>query len=465
MGRFFVVKKRVNRYRFTFFESELCSGRKPHFPHSRPSSNEYPAEEYLHQGSDPGNGPMRATLLLIPILLTAVLTGCTTILPPDLPPLPSMAQPYVKVVTIPLPVVASSPNEGVTYGALSAFLLHNDKDEITTLIAPQVNHNDNFGTTATLYGAFYPSPARSFEMNLSKSSHVNEDYELRVRDQGQQLELNAFLYGFTDGSARFFGFRSDSSAAKESNFGDRELGFTFSAGYPILDHTQLFVGDRYRDVRVVKGAVRKLPFIRDAFPQEEVPGSGGFRTHAQMMALVYSTLDSQAMPSTGVRARVMAEASLASLGSSAGFQHYEAEFKGFYPVSDARFISAGRLAYSQTRGENVPFLERSALGGETSLRGYGRNRFVDSSYLLCNLEQRIRLFRWEVFGVRADWELAPFLDIGGVMESLGDLKGKNLELNPGIGFRAVVRPNILGRIDVGFSSEGPAVFVGLGYPF
>jgi hypothetical protein len=29
----------------------------------------------------------------------------------------------------------------------------------------------------------------------------------------------------------------------------------------------------------------------------------------------------------------------------------------------------------------------------------------------------------------------------------------------------VVRPNIVGRIDVGVGREGPAVFVGLGYPF
>ena len=411
---------------------------------------------------------MRATLLLLPILLAAALTGCTSHMPPDMLPVPSMVQPNVKVVTVPLPVIASSPNEGVTYGGLSAFLLHNDKDEIATLIAPQVNHNENFGTTASLYGAFYPSRERSFELNLSKSTEVNQAYELRVRDQtlmGEQLELNALLYGFTDGSARFFGFSSDSSPVTESNFGDRELGFTLSAGYPILDHTQLFVGERFRQVRIVKGAVQKLPFMGDVYPQGQVPGSGGFTAHAQMMSLVYSTLDSPFMPISGVRARVTVETSLISLGSSADYRRYEAELKGFYPVSEARFVSVGRLAYSQTRGATVPFLERSALGGETSLRGYGRNRFVDSSYLLCNLEQRIRLFRWEVFGVRADWELAPFLDVGGVMESLGDLKGRNIEFNPGLGFRAVVRPNILGRIDVGFSSEGPAVFVGLGYPF
>ena len=113
----------------------------------------------------------------------------------------------------------------------------------------------------------------------------------------------------------------------------------------------------------------------------------------------------------------------------------------------------------------MPFLERSILGGETTLRGYGRNRFIDSSYLLLNLEERIQLFRWEVFNVRADWELAPFVDLGSVMEYLNKASTKSFEFNPGVGFRAVVRPNIVGRVDIGIGREGPSVFVGLGYPF
>lgn len=65
----------------------------------------------------------------------------------------------------------------------------------------------------------------------------------------------------------------------------------------------------------------------------------------------------------------------------------------------------------------------------------------------------------------ADWEIAPFLDVGAVMESLDKISGSDVELNPGIGFRAVVRPNIIGRVDLGIGKDGPAVFVGLWYPF
>ncbi|TGU74949.1 hypothetical protein E4633_05690 [Geomonas terrae] len=410
---------------------------------------------------------MRAFSILFSILFS-LLAGCTSFIPSTVLPTSSPAQPYTKMVTIPLPVIATSPNEGVTYGALTAFLLHNEKDEVSALFAPQLNQNENFGTTGTIYGAMYPSPLRSIEFNLSKSTRVNEDYEVRVRDQHlmeQKLELNAFLYSFTDGSARFFGFGSESKAVDETNFADREYGFTASAGYPILTNTILFLGDRVRKLTVDEGAVKKLQYLRDHFTVDEIPGSDGFATHAQSISVVYSTLDAPAMASSGVRARLTLEGSLAGLGSTAGFGRYEGELKGFFPVPDTRFISAGRVAFGQTRGSSIPFLERSILGGENTLRGFGKNRFIDNSYVLCNLEERIRLFRWEVFDVRADWELAPFVDIGGVMDSFGDLRVGNLEVNPGVGFRAVVRPNILGRIDVGFGKDGAAVFVGLGYPF
>ena len=413
-----------------------------------------------------GKGTMRAIKFILIILAAAILNGCTSYLPSGQFPLPAMAQESVKVVTIPLPVIASSPNEGITYGALGAFLLHNSKDEISTLIAPQINYNDNFGTSVTVYGAFYPSAFRSYELNLSKSTKVNSDYELKLRDQtlmDQKLELNAFLFDFHDGSARFFGFQSRSSTANETNYDDEEIGFTFSAGYPVLANTQLILGERYKEVSIGQGAVKSVPSFLPRY--QHVPGSDGFSAHAQMLSLVYSTLDSLVIPTTGIRAKASVEVSASALGSSANYRHYEGEVKGFFPLMDARFISVGRVSYNQTLGQDVPFLERSILGGETTLRGYGRNRFIDNSYLLCNLEERIRLFRWEVFGVRADWELAPFVDLGSVMKSLDQATNTSFEFNPGIGFRAVINPNIIGRIDVGVGHDGPAVFVGLGYPF
>lgn len=407
---------------------------------------------------------------ILPLLLL-LLTGCTYMTPRKYLPPPITNESFddpVKTVVIPLPVIATSPNEGITLGALTAFLLHNAKDEVSTLVAPQVNYNQYFGATFSLYGAFFPSPDRSWEFNLSKSTTVNQDYEVKFRDKSMmdgRLEWFVFPYVFSDGSARFYGFQSDSKLDNETNYADEEYGITATVGYNLTEHLQIQFGERIRKVSIGRGAVKVLPFIRDRYNDLIVPGINGFTAHAQKLALIYSTLDSREMPTKGIYLKASVESSLKALGSSADYRHYEAEAKGYFPLADARYITVGRLVYNQTLGSRVPFLERSILGGENTLRGYGRNRFIDSSYLLLNLEERIRLFRWRLFNVNTDWELAPFIDLGAVTECLDRLKTRNFEFNPGIGFRAVVRPNIVGRVDIGFGNEGPAVFVGLGYPF
>ncbi|MDD2899914.1 MAG: BamA/TamA family outer membrane protein [Desulfuromonadaceae bacterium] len=411
---------------------------------------------------------------IIPVILctlVSLLVGCTSHIPREYShPLltGNSSEETIKLVTVPLPVIAASPNEGITYGALTAFLAHNRDEEVVTLMAPQVTYNAAFGVTASLYGAFYPTAGRNIEMNISQSGHVNYDYELRVRDTSllnNKLELNGFLFMLADGSSRFFGFNSSSSPQMETNYANNEFGYNLSGGYQVGKHFQLSVGDRFRDVSIRPGAFRRLPDIKDKFSSATVPGIDGFTTHALRISLSYSTLDNRDMPAYGGYSRITFEPTLKSLGGAANYRHYEVEAKGYIPVSNSRYISVFRLMYNQTIGDDVPFLEQSILGGESTLRGYGRNRFIDNSFLLCNIEERIRLFRWEVFGVTADWEVAPFFDLGGVMESLNKASSANFEVNPGIGFRAIVRPNIVGRVDLGFGKDGPAVFVGLGYPF
>jgi outer membrane protein assembly factor BamA len=406
------------------------------------------------------------------IALALLCSACTSLVPREKLPYPLATEEsadQVKIVSLPLPVIAASPNEGFTSGALGAFLVHNKRDEVTSLIAPQLNFNPNFGTTTTLYAAFYPSPARSVEINLSRSTRVNDDYEMKLRDvtlMDGKLELNAFLYHFTDGSSRFYGFESGSTQDGETNYANREDGFTITGTWPLYKHVSLQIGERLRRVAIDRGAIDSLPFVRDRYDTAGVPGLNGFTAHAQKLALVYSTLDSPTMPTYGGAAKLSVEGSLRFLGSDENYRHYEVEAKGFVPADTGkRFISAFRVLYNQTLGDMVPFLERSILGGENSLRAYGRNRFIDSSCLLLNLEERIRLFRWEIFDVTADWELSPFVDSGAVMHSLKSVSGDDFHISYGVGLRAVVRPNIVGRMDLGWGSEGMAVFVGLGYPF
>lgn len=414
---------------------------------------------------------MRKSLATIMLLLAGFLASCTYSVPRKYLPYPVSNDSFndpAKTVAIPLPVIAASPNEGITYGGLVAFLLHNAKDEVSTLIVPQLNYNQYFGVTTTLYGAFYPTPEKSLRVNLSKATTINQEFRVRYQDRAflsDLMELNFTAFDFADGSSRFFGFQSSSSKQNETNYSYEEDGLGVSVGFRFADHFQVVLGDRYKKVNIKRGAVLKVPFITDVFPDGEVPGVNGYNVHAQKLSLVYSTLDSAGMPTRGAYLRFSIDNNSKIFGSTAVYQGYEMEAKLYYPRQEGRYVSVLRFAGNQTFGNRVPFLEQSILGGETTLRGYGQNRFIDKSFLLLNLEERIRLFRWEIFNVKADWELAPFVDLGSVMKSIVEAKASSFEFNPGVGLRAVVRPNIVGRIDVGIGKDGPAVFVGLGYPF
>lgn len=415
------------------------------------------------------------SLIAVLLPLCFALAGCTTMVPSERLPLISdqAGGDAAKVVTVPLPVIASSPNEGITAGALAAFLIHDRNNEVYSLLAPQINYNESFGVTGSLYGAVNPSRERSLEFNITQSQKANFDYEARVRDtslQGGDLELNAFVGWFADGSSRFYGFQARTPISRETNYTNREIVYNISATWFLGRRYYLELGHRFRNVAIHGGAVGNVPFIRDRFSSAEVPGIEGFTTHAPRISLIYSTLDARPLPTFGGYARITFEPTIKALGGAADYRHYEVEAKGYIPKGeDRRFISVFRIMYNQTLGDTnlkkVPFLEQSILGGETTLRGYGRNRFIDNSFLLLNLEERIRLFRWEVFNVVADWEVAPFVDLGAVMESFDKASSKNFEFNPGVGFRATVRPNIVGRVDLGVGRDGPAVYVGLGYPF
>ena len=117
-------------------------------------------------------------------------------------------------------------------------------------------------------------------------------------------------------------------------------------------------------------------------------------------------------------------------------------------------------------GDDVPFYELSSLGGQNSLRGYGEDRFIDNNLVNVNIEQRLHVFRTRMFNVVSDFEIAPFVDGGKVFNTFTELQlFKDFAVTPGIGFRGIVRRTVVGRVDVGYSDEGGAVFAGLDYPF
>src|SRR5262249_4798368 len=141
-----------------------------------------------------------------------------------------------------------------------------------------------------------------------------------------------------------------------------------------------------------------------------------------------------------------------------------------------RMVFVSRVFFKSVFGQTenaatsvgVPFYELSTLGGEDTLRAFGRGRFTDSNAVLANLEERIALKNMKIFDNDIQFELTPFLDMGRVGPtgiSPADLLFKNVQFNPGAGLRLLAKPNVVGRFDLAYGRDGANVFVGLDYPF
>jgi hypothetical protein len=72
--------------------------------------------------------------------------------------------------------------------------------------------------------------------------------------------------------------------------------------------------------------------------------------------------------------------------------------------------------------------------------------------------------RTNIFGVDTDWRVDPFVVTGQVFGPFAEVLSRP-QIAAGLGFRAFVHPNVLGRIDVAQGGEGFKVYVELGYPF
>ena len=147
------------------------------------------------------------------------------------------------------------------------------------------------------------------------------------------------------------------------------------------------------------------------------------------------------------------------------YSRYGVELKKLFPNASKRAILVVRGELQATLGEQVPFYERSSLGGPNNLRGYGADRFIDNHLVAFSVEERIHVFRVRMMDVAAEFEVAPFIDTGKVFPSYRTPNFSHYQITPGLGFRGIVRPSVVGRLDYGYSTEGGAVFAGLDFPF
>lgn len=380
---------------------------------------------------------------------------------------------HAGVSYIPIPEIVTDPNEGNTVGLLGVVLFTDEADEIKYMLAPDATYNDTKGFYPTFRFFGYPTAQRRYSVVAGKSTTKDEAYELEYLDRGlwgSRAFIRLSALHERDSTERFFGYGNDSNEGDETNYTGVNTNAIATPGVWIQTHVNLSYRMRIRRYEVQRGQVDRLPFVgtRKAPPAARDPDLRNTTLQwAHQVAIAYDTRDEQDIPRKGMLALLYGELADRALGSTTSFVKFGGEWRNFIPIRPWRnpILALRALADYTSGSKDTPFSERNSLGGRRSLRGFGGDRFIDFNRSLATAELRTRVYQRKLFGVNAEIEVAPFLEAGQVFKHVTDSPVDDLHLSYGVGFRGVVRPQIVGIVDIGAGSEGTAIFTGVNYPF
>ena len=368
---------------------------------------------------------------------------------------------------IPIPAVSTSKNDGNEAGLIVPILSTNPDGELKYIVAPMIVHNSIVGTRGSLNLFRYDHGGRQIRFIGSFTERIERRVSFSYADpafsQGR-YSLNFDASFFKNATSRFFGIGQATSESDQTNYTGREARVNWRFGIYANEVTQIAVGQRFRQVSLQRGAT-DLPFTGEQFPAiEGVQGETLILGHRAMF--YYDTRNNLISPTDGMAVTAYAELNQnIRNGDHPIYSRYEIDVKKLFPSESKRAILVVRANLQATIGTQVPFFEQSSLGGQNNLRGFGVDRFIDKHLLAFSIEERIHLMRTKIAGATADFEIAPFLDTGQVFNDYKDVTFTNYRMTPGIGFRGIVRPNVVGRVDYGYSREGGAIFAGLDFPY
>lgn len=368
-----------------------------------------------------------------------------------------------------VPAVSTSKNDGQDFGLIAPALNSDAEGNLRSLFAPMLIHNSFLGVRGTLNYFHYWSGGRQLETVGSYTEEIERKLKFRYQDPGFIEGLFFVDVGaqfFKNATKRFYGLGQTTPKGNETNYTGREIQIHWNFGIHLNDVTRLSVNQRFRDVEIQPGGVDDEPYTKDRFPED--PGIKGATILAHRLVFQYDSRDNLNTPTAGTRVEAFGElAQNFDFGKEEDLMYFRSgfDFRHLIPSPSKRYIFVARAMLQLSFGDGIPFYEQSSLGGEDNLRGYGRDRFIDKHMVAFNVEERIHLFGVKMFNVSIESELTPFVDMGRTYKDFEFRQFHDWEITPGVGFRAIVRPNVMARVDWGYSREGGAVFAGLNYPF
>jgi hypothetical protein len=365
---------------------------------------------------------------------------------------------------VPLVVWATDPNQGDTWGAMPVFVRVCPDDRHTAwVLAPSITWNSVIRLTGTVRWYAYLRPDETLTIIASASTRIN--YRLVATWQRLPAQTGAW----TDEAAiriersafaRFFGLGLATQDRDETSYTAGRMLMTARRGLNVGGHVNFGVLTGLERDGVDDEGVRGLPLAPDVYPG--VPGMAGASQAWQGVDLRYDDRAGLDYAERGMRLDGWAAV---VEGIERSPTYVRGGVEGRVIIPELPWLSgAARVLWTAVSADDAPFYQQSSLGGSFLLRGFQEGRFVARQAWTVEAEQRLRLLRTHFFGVVADWRLDPFVAAGQVFDRAADMFAKP-QLAAGVGLRAFVHPNLVGRIDLASGGEGLKAYVEIGYPY
>jgi len=381
---------------------------------------------------------------------------------------------YNRLPFIPVPEIGQDPDSGTTLGVLPVWLITDDEHRIRRIVAPDLLYNPNFGVGTHFRIYDYPSEDKQWSLIAGVKQKVerefNAEYTLgRLRETRWSFTGNV-IYD-RDGAPRFFGIGNNTPEENETNYTAQQEVLQAQLGYNFNRSWQLLYTARLRAFGVLRGTLDEVDSIEHRFPG--VSGLGTRYEQLNRLSIIYDTRDSFTAPRSGMKwVAYGGVASHSGIFNDSLYSEAGIDGRHFWPInSETVLASHVSLRWLPSAARNLPFWAYSSLGGgqttiggEQPLRGFGDGRFYDRNSFSASVELRRVAFTFDAIS-HVEIEVAPFIDVGDVFRDGTQFPIKALHKVGGVGFRGIARPSVVGYVDIGYGSDGTAVFTGINYPF
>ena len=320
-------------------------------------------------------------------------------------------------------------------------------------------YNEPLGSAdrLVLLGLLRTNRDRSFSIHLSR----------RVPTlSGRTLSLGASYSA--DHDTRYFGIGQERTKDEQRIIRTDAVNASFS--FTLLNPARLPEYDAevevaYRRRRLGVGSGTRAPILVD---NDNIPLPAGFGQVLDYpeltLSLLYDSRDSLGRTTRGVVGRLQLVATRDLSGGDTSAIRTTAAFAAFIPVLPlyrTLFLSVGlEAAIPFIPGDRVPLHQLVNLGGNTTLRGYVSDRYLDRLGWWATAEYRFRFYEYAASSMQLS--AAVFVDVGKVGAEPVDLVQGILPWSVGVNLRAEQNLVLLGRVQVAVSPDGFRFSIGLG---